>query len=260
MLIKVSKNTIGYIKILLKSPKAVFNNLTNWSNSLIDPTNYYLDAFRYFYFRLPFKLRAHKNYFNKNARGFGEKAFHSMWYLLYRKYQFINFLEIGVYRGQTISLVALIAKLTNHKINVYGISPFDSSGDAMSAYIQIDYLKDVLLNFEKFLLPSPNLTKAYSTDELAKKVIRSTVWDCIYIDGSHDYEVAKQDWLICSAHIKVGGIIVMDDASLFTTFNPPFFAFKGHPGPSKVAGEIDADKNFKEILRVGHNRVFEKIK
>ena len=52
---------------------------------------------------------------------------------------------------------------------------------------------------------------------------------------------------------------MLDDASLYANYKAPFFAFKGHPGPSKVAEEIKENPHFKEVLRVGHNRVFEKI-
>jgi hypothetical protein len=36
------------------------------------------------------------------------------------------------------------------------------------------------------------------------------------------------------------------------------FATAGHPGPTRLAGEIDR-KKFREILQVGHNRVFQKL-
>lgn len=183
-----------------------------------------------------------------------------MWFILYNNYKFKNFIEIGVYRGQTISLISLIGKLSGSAIDVYGISPFNNAGDAVSIYIeQLDYLQDVHKNFKVFGLEAPLLTKAYSTDKEATDVLNSCIWDCIYIDGSHNYEIAKKDWEICSRQIKVGGIIVMDDSALYTDFNPPFFAFKGHPGPSKVADEIDSN-SFKEVLQVGHNRVFERIR
>lgn len=255
---RISK-VIAYLEIFKKGRTNTAINLQNWESSLTDPTAFYLDAFRYFYFNLPGPLKDHKKYFSKKSRGFGEKAFHTMWYLLYKKYRFTNFLEIGIYRGQTISLAGLLSKMHDDEIVVHGISPFDQSGDAVSRYMQIDYLQDVYQNFEKFALKRPVLIKAYSTDKVAEEVIASTAWDCIYIDGSHEYEVAKKDWQLCSSHIRIGGIIVMDDASLYTSYEPPFFAFKGHPGPSRVADEIKEDKNFKETLRVGHNRVFERI-
>ncbi|MFZ4600498.1 MAG: class I SAM-dependent methyltransferase, partial [Terrimicrobiaceae bacterium] len=89
-------------------------------------------------------------------------------------------------------------------------------------------------------------------------LISSHPWDAIYIDGNHDYEVAKKDWKHCAANVKIGGIIVLDDSGLSTSFRPPAFATAGHPGPSKLATEIDP-RAFREILQVGHNRVFQRI-
>ena len=90
-------------------------------------------------------------------------------------------------------------------------------------------------------------------------VIRSKKWDVVYIDGSHDYNVVKSDFGLCSSVLSSGGIIVMDDSALYTSFKPPIYSSGGHPGPSSVADEINRDV-FKEILSVGHNRVFKKIK
>ena len=97
-----------------------------------------------------------------------------------------------------------------------------------------------------------------STDRAAIEMITSRQWDCIYIDGNHDYEVVKADWTVCAASVRPNGLIVLDDAGLDTTFQPPIFATKGHPGPSRVALEIDRSQ-FQEILQVGHNRVFKKL-
>jgi predicted O-methyltransferase YrrM len=119
-------------------------------------------------------------------------------------------------------------------------------------------MTDTLSNFEHFSLPKPAMLKAYSTDADAVALIRSKSWDMIYIDGNHDYEVVLKDWAVCSPGVKRGGIIVLDDASRETGYRPPMFATGGHPGPSRLAREIDA-REFAEILRVGHNRVFQKM-
>lgn len=256
--IKNRFNIINQKIYLIKPKSSILVNIMNWENSLIDPRGYYLDAYRYFYKILPLEIVKHKEYFRLNKRGFGEDAFHVMWYLLYKKYQFTNFLEIGVYRGQVMSLISHIANLDNKSVSIVGISPFNKSGDSVSVYPEIDYVKDINENFDAFSLAKPNLVNSYSTDEVAKEYIYSEIWDCIYIDGSHDYEIVKLDWENCSKNIKVGGIIIIDDSSLYTNFDNPFFAFKGHPGPSKLANEIDLS-NFKEVLRVGHNRVFERL-
>lgn len=228
----------------------------DWKESLTHPTEFYLRCFRFFHQELPEDLQLHRSYFSKNGRGFGEDAFHTMWFLLVQKFRPDNFLEIGVYRGQSLSLVMLLQIKNGLKPNVVGISPFESAGDSVTRYrSDVDYFEDTLANFKYFALPEPTLFKAYSTEERAVQLISSQRWDCIYIDGNHDYEVVQADWKTCSEFIKPGGIIVLDDSSLKTTFQAPVFASQGHPGPSRIAEEIDSSM-FTEILRVGHNRVF----
>ncbi|MEO7933694.1 MAG: class I SAM-dependent methyltransferase [Chthoniobacterales bacterium] len=213
----------------------------------------------FFYKHLPDDIRAHRRYFNAEQRGFGEEAFHVMWWMLFREFRPRHFLEIGVYRGQTLSLAALLQRKLGIEGSVTGISPFTSSGDAVSQYRKdLDYRADTLANFVHFNLTPPNLVKAYSTDPAALEAIGNGAWDCIYIDGNHDYEVALADLLACSRALQPGGILVLDDSGLSTSYLPPAFATGGHPGPSQVASEIEP-KEFEEILQVGHNRVFRKL-
>lgn len=230
-----------------------------WSDSLRDPTGFYLRCLHYFHTRLPEPLRAHRAYFEVGGRGFGEKAFHVMWFLLFREFQPDGFLEIGVFRGQTISLAALLARHFQHDCFVQGISPFSSAGDSVSRYRRgVDYYADTLKNFAHFSLPAPRLVRAFSTDAIARESVAARSWPLIYIDGNHDYAVARQDWELCAAHLPPGGVMVLDDAGLTTNYVPPIFATGGHPGPSRLAQEADRGK-FRELLQVGHNRVFQKI-
>lgn len=238
-------------------PQPVFRG--TWPESLAQPTAYYFRAFEAFHRLLPAELRAHRAYFHddpRNRRGYGEDAFHTLWYVLMREFQPETYLEIGIFRGQTISLAALCARLEGFPCRVFGISPFSSAGDSVSSYRQdIDYYTDTLANFDRFQLPHPTLLRAFSTDPQAVELIRSQPWDMIYIDGNHDYEVVRQDWEVCSRALRPGGVIVLDDAGLSSPYQPPIFATRGHPGPSRIAQEIDPAQ-FQEILQVGHNRAF----
>ncbi len=242
-----------------------FSNSTNeitradWDDSLERPTEFYERCFHFFHASLPKPLKAHRAYFEIDARGFGEKAFHAMWFLLFREFRPKSFLEIGVYRGQTLTLAALLSRKFELNCFVQGISPFSSAGDAVSKYRRdVDYYKDTLENFAHFSLPAPALLKAFSTDETAKKLIAARSWSFAYIDGNHDYEIARQDWDLCAANLQPNGIIVLDDSGLTSKYRPSIFATAGHPGPSRLAQEVDK-KCFREILQVGHNRVFQKI-
>jgi hypothetical protein len=230
----------------------------DWAQSLADPTRFYLRSVEFFDRSLPEEFRAHRTYFTQHGRGFGEDAFHTQWFLLFREFRPQSFLEIGVFRGQSLSLAALCARHFQSACHVQGISPFSSAGDAVSKYRRnVDYQTDTLENFSHFKLPAPVLLKAYSTDAAAAQLIGSRAWDLIYIDGNHDYEIAKADWELCAKNISPGGLIVLDDSGLSTSFRPPAFATGGHPGPSQLAREINR-REFTEIFQVGHNRVFQK--
>jgi hypothetical protein len=229
----------------------------HFPDSLKNPNDYYRRAFQDFHATLPAELRAHRAYYGIDRRGFGEDAFHTMWWRLVRRFSPESFLEIGVYRGQVVSLVALLAKLKGIRCEVTGISPFSSAGDSVSRYRKdVDYREDTLTHFEYFGLPKPTLINAYSTDPEALSAIASRQWDMIYIDGNHDYDIVAKDWKACSNAIKPGGIIILDDSGLSTSYQPPAFATGGHPGPSRLASEINPSQ-FQEILQVGHNRVFQ---
>jgi hypothetical protein len=239
---------------------ATEHSLAPWSSSLADPTGYYLDCVRVFHGKgFPRILKRHRAYFHAERRGFGEDAFHVMWWMIFRELRPSRFLEVGVYRGQTLSLAALLQREFAIHGSVTGISPFAPSGDTVSRYREdVNYLADTKLNFNHFGLPEPELVRAFSTDAVARERVERETWDAIYIDGNHDYEVARADWDLCGAHVRAGGIIVLDDSALGTAYNPPAFATGGHPGPSQVAAEIEGT-SFREILRVGHNRVFKKL-
>jgi len=234
--------------------------LSQWAESLLRPTEFYELCFHYFHTRLPETLREHRAYFESCGRGFGERSFHVMWFLLFREFAPESFLEIGVFRGQTLSLAALLARHFNLRCFTQGISPFSHAGDSVSKYwCDVDYYDDTLKNFEHFSLPAPVLLKAFSTDKAAAELIASREWSCIYIDGNHDYEIARQDWNLCSAHLRPSGLIVLDDSGLTTNYVPrPILSSGGHPGPSRLAQEIDHSL-FREILQVGHNRVFQRV-
>ena len=246
-------------RALLSRESIASVNPGDFSSSLKNPLSYYERAFQDFHRVVPEQLREHRKYFQTDRRGFGEDAFHTMWWRLIREFKPESFLEIGVYRGQVVSLIALLAKLEGLHCEITGISPFSAAGDSVSIYRKdLNYREDTLTHFRYHQLPEPTLINAYSTDPEALQVIASRSWDMIYIDGNHDYDVVVKDWNACSNAIRPGGIIILDDSGLTTAYHPPAFSTAGHPGPSRLASEIDP-KRFKEILQVGHNRVFQHI-
>ena len=204
------------------------------------------------------KLVDHRNYFKKEMRGFGEDAFHSMWLKLFMEYRPKNVLEIGVYRGQVITLWGILNKFNDVDCEIHGLSPFSAAGDGVSDYLKnLDYMNDILHSAKYFDIQNFRLKKCFSTDEEGKDYIKSKKWDLIYIDGNHDYEAALSDYRVCKDSLASGGILVMDDSSLYTDYKPPKFSFAGHPGPSKVVTEL-AMGEMKFLAGVGHNNIFQK--
>ena len=198
-------------------------------------------------------IKGHRSYYSTNGRGFGENAFHSMWYQIFREYRPSEILEIGVYRGQTISLFGILSRLFEIESNIYGITPLSCGNDEVSRYLDdIDYAKDIETHFKFFKLPPAKILKAYSTDKEAIDLIDSKKWDLIYIDGSHDFEVVKNDYEVCKRNLTRNGLLVFDDSSLYFDFD---ISFKGHPGPSKLVKEIVSNE-MDFIIGVGHNNVF----
>jgi hypothetical protein len=212
----------------------------------------------YLHHMAPKRLCEHRTWFSQEDRGFGEDAFHAMWFLLMREFRPKTCLEIGVYRGQTVSLWALIANILDFDCEVHGISPFSPAGDAVSTYPDdIDYYTDTLESFVKFSARPPAFLKALSTDPQAADYIRARSWDLIFIDGGHDYDVVLSDYQLARDHLAPGGLLVMDDSSLYTDFRAPLFSFAGHPGPSAVFSNI-AIKELQFLGGVGHNNVLRK--
>lgn len=219
------------------------------------------EAFNY----LPPKIKNHRFYFEEEGRGFGERAFHTMWYTLFDELKehrhtppnTIQLLEIGIFRGQVLSLFALLCEHFEFSHNlVYGIGPLEAVNDSVSRFPEgINYKKDVLKNFAALDISTDRLTlaKTSSITGEARKVIKSMYWDIAYIDGNHDLDFVLADY--CNVAEQVKEFLVIDDSSLYLEdFDVPG-AFKGHTGPSMVADQLAA-VDFDRWLNVGHNNVF----
>ena len=204
---------------------------------------------------MPKAVRNHRKYFQAEGRGFGEDAFHAAWADVIKRYRPTTALEIGVYRGQTISLWSLLGEIYGFRLNVHGLTPMNDSGDSVSSYKKLNYEEDIRKNLNHFNLPEVNLVKEYSDSKAGREFIMSRDWDLVYIDGSHDYLTVLSDFELATEAVRVGGLIVLDDSSLYTTFTR---SFRGHPGPSKVLRDHTSPR-LKLILSVGHNNFFTKL-
>lgn len=197
----------------------------------------------------------------RSCEGFGELSFTWSWKLLVDEMPSdFKFLEIGVYQGRVLSQVGMLAKNTNKKCSIYGVTPLSTAGDKYSNYTDVNYLEKIQDNFRKLNNDISNLKiiKGYSQDkDVIDETTKYAKFNMIFIDGSHDYENVVFDILNYSKMLVCGGYLVMDDSSLY--LEDSYGMFKGHPDVSKACTDfLDNNPQFEEVYAVGHNRVWKK--
>jgi hypothetical protein len=244
-----------------KSHRFKYMNLSFEDICKLSRNDSYKYFHEYYHHESPTWLKNHRRYFSKNLRSFGEDAFHAMWFHILNQFKPFNILEIGVYRGSTLSLFALISQKNGVSANINGISPFSSVGDSVSKYLKgIDYKQDIYINFDAFGIERPNLHEGYSESLEMNEVFQLEKWDLIFIDGNHDEEIVRSDLERSIDNISDEGIIVVDDSALFTDLDKLSYATRGHMGPSIVVDKFLNEGRIIEVLSCGHNRVFKKVK
>ncbi len=209
-------------------------------------------------------LKSHRFYVESNNLGFGERPFHAMWReIINLMPPSFKFIEIGVYKGQVLSLVKLLSNSMDKKVEFYGVTPLIGLGDKFSNYEQADYKQIIGGIFNYFDLEfdaDKNLIIGSSNDkEVMNKIEKLKYFDLMYIDGSHDYEVVISDIELMKRVCKSGAIIVFDDSACFKDLPPD--NFKGHLDVcNAIKDTIEFDADFVEVICVGHNRVFQRLK
>jgi hypothetical protein len=203
-------------------------------------------------------LKELRDWVEVNKYGFGDRPLYYMWYLLLKDLDNIKLAEIGVYKGQTLALWALIGKKLKKNFNVYGISPLTNTKDPFHEYEAVDYKTAVEKLHNEFKLKQPTLIKYYSQDKKAIEAIKKIKpIDVLYIDGAHTYSEVVGDILNYIPFVKEGGLVVMDDASCLMPNITHWF--KGLEQVSwAVEDTLAKNRKFEEVMTVGHNRVFRK--
>lgn len=226
-------------------------------------------------------LNEHRTHIENNKLGFGDRAFHYMWYLIIKSLVSAlpspNVLEIGVYKGQVISLWSLLANNFAEKVFIYAVSPLEGNPEPKSLfekfktflnkrqridfkvgnyYTQDNYLYSIESLFSKFNLEfnDVKLIQGYSNDIRVISKVKERYYDLIYIDGDHSFEVVKEDIINYSPLIRQNGYLVMDDASYYLPGNKFWKGYKSVADACQLLPEL----GFQNVLNVGHNRVFKK--
>jgi len=155
-------------------------------------------------------LKKHRDFVESNAFGFGERSFGWLFKLVVDEMpKEFSFLEVGVFRGSSLSLIKLLANLSIKKVNRFGVSPMDSS----DGHWDSDYFADVIrIHHELDLKPDYTIYHGLSTEERIIEKAKSTApYNILYIDGGHTKEVVESDLLYYPQMIKSGGYLMIDD-------------------------------------------------
>lgn len=233
-------------------------------------------------------LLEHRLYIESEKLGFGDRAFHYLWYLLIqeisRSSRPVRCLEIGVFKGQVVSLWALIAKSGGFPLEVTGISLLEGNAPASPLGRAMNWLRRrfdpaydgkwrslaaegnifphgdlqpfVESLWRRYQLPREGLRLVRGNSHDAK--VRLGVqgeYDLVYVDGDHSYEGALQDIREYGALVRTGGYLVIDDAG---SFLPGEGYFKGIESVSRAC-EAVGPMGYENVLNVGHNRVFRRV-
>lgn len=227
-------------------------------------------------------LLEHRTAIETDSLGCGARAFHWLWHLLVQEAPRADFkfLEIGVLRGQVISLVSLLAQRRDLPATVVGVSTFDGRGMFMkddgqfSGPEEIDdhYAQTVLDLYERFGISTPPaLVYGDSTNPETVERVRDyfAPFDVVYVDGSHEYADARKDLLNYAPMVNVGGYLLADDAGLGLNLHPSGL-FAGWPGstaafdellpPITPAGELPDGSQWAHAGSIAHLRIWRRTR
>lgn len=165
------------------------------------------------------ELKEHRDFVQNHVWGFGERSFWWMWKLLCDELpQNFSFLEVGVFKGATLSVI----KLLRPDANVFGITPLDSTGIDW----EDDYRQRIHDIFDKFNDSKyPHIFHGRSDNDKVVAAATMLKYDVVYIDGDHSYEGALFDLNTYAPQVKSGGYLVIDDAACRTS--QPWGYFQG---------------------------------
>jgi len=206
-------------------------------------------------------LKEHREWVIANNHGYGNRALHWMWNLLVKTMPIEwKFLEIGVFKGQTISLISFLNRFHHKQGLVYGVTPLDET----DKHPIDDYEYRIGQIYAQFGLDMSDLliVEGLSTDPAVIQTVETLAqFDIVYVDGGHDYEVVLSDLEKYTPYICYGGYLVIDDAScdLKIPDNLIRLNWRGIPEVCRALSdwwEGGGKNEFEHLFAVGHNRIF----
>ena len=155
------------------------------------------------------------------------------------KNNFKNCLEVGMAYGISAMYILLALKKVN-KDSQYKLDSIDPFQTTQWKSFGLNLIKDIKLN------NNHNLYEDKSYIMLPKLLEKKEVYDLIFIDGWHTFDYTLLDFFYADLLLKVGGIIIIDDAM--------------HQGVGKCLRYLDSNyKHYKRIQSPNTVGAYQKI-
>lgn len=185
-----------------------------------------------------YAMKEHRDFVERHAFGMGERSFAYFHNIILKdldektpkEQPTLRLLEVGVHRGQTISLWAMLAQRLSRPVEIVGVSLFDGGEiDPPEMVGKREYRDDVKLIVKEFTgeIPAPEfhwfwmgrkfsmqLVKGDSTNpDVVKSVASAGEYDLVYVDGGHTWDVARADVINYGSMVRSGGLLLIDDCA-----------------------------------------------
>ena len=181
-------------------------------------------------------IKEKKNYFENKYTFYYNDWFSSsipIWETLFKNITKIKYLEIGAFEGRS---ALFVGELTNlHSIMC--VDTFMGSDE----HENIDF-KIVFNNFKNnlIILNKHNVSFTKSTSDHFFKNNKFT-YNLIYIDGAHNYDAVKNDFINSFNALEVGGLLIIDDF---------FWSYYDKLNKNPLAAVLDCYKIFNKNLEI----------
>lgn len=202
------------------------------------------------------ELKEHRDFVEQHIFGFGERSFLWMWKLIVDKMpDDFTFMEIGVFKGQTLSLVKLLADMAGKQCKRIGVTPLSTEGGVWES----NYLNDIAYIHDRFNLEKDyELIVGLSEDEEVIKTASQFELHILFIDGGHSEDHVINDLTHYAPLVKKNGYLVIDDCC--NRFNMPWGYFQGIEAVSRVVDRMlppfTPSDEWEFLFNVVHDRVY----
>ena len=152
--------------------------------------------------------------------------------------------EIGSWKGKSTIWLAKGSKAGN-EVKIYAIDPHTGSSEHKRTYGEVSTFEEFKRNI-KMAGVEDVIAPIVKTSEEAAKTFEEPV-EFVFIDGAHEYEMVKLDFLLWFPKLIEGGIIAFHDTMA--------------DGPQKVAEEfVYKSKHCRNVGFVGSITFAQKVK